>query len=197
MGKIWKVQRKYSVKFFKTEAAFLDSISVDDNSTLTIYEEIESGTAGEYKKNIILQREREEQLSVILEDNQEIQTLTQIKNEINSQIQAIGKESYTGDSSHYWTIKSILKKFENRGLSAKTLKNMVADATIKKYLLHQGPNSVEWYKLLLKIHGFKLDVEYSDGYDYRNRKSKIGKTDPLRLKNYLQAKEELKQEKKK
>jgi len=183
MGKIWQVHKRYGgFKYYKTEAAFLDAIGKESTATVTVYEETESGSAGEYKKNVILQREREEQLLVILEDNQEIQTLTQIKNEISK-------------CTENWTTKSILKRFENRGLSAKTLKNMVTDPTIKKYLLHQGPNSVEWYKLLLKIHGFKLDDEYN-GYDYRNHKHKISKTDPVRLENYLQAKDELKKEKK-
>jgi len=179
------VQFKYgSRKYYKTEAAFLDAIGEDSSGLkVTIFEEIEKHDALEYKKNLILQREREQQLSVILEDNQEVQTLTEIKKEILKMPQN-------------WTTKAILKRFENRGMSSKSFKNMVNDTTIKKYLLHQGPNSIEWYKLLLKIHGFKLEEEYNSGYGHRTYKHKKVKTDPSRLANYLQAKEELKLEKK-
>jgi len=179
------VQFKYGGrKYYKTETAFLDAIGEKPSGLkVTIFEEIEKHDALEYKKNLILQREREEQLSVILEDNQEVQTLTEIKKEILKMPQN-------------WTTKAILKRFENRGMSTKTFKNMATDTTIKKYLLHQGPNSVEWYKLLLSLHGFKLDEEYNEGYDYRNHKYKTSKTDASRLENYHKAKEELKQEKK-
>ena len=50
--------------------------------------------------------------------------------------------------------------------------------------------------MILSLHGFKLDDEYNDGYDYRNHKQKTIKTDSVRLANYLQAKVELKQERK-
>jgi hypothetical protein len=185
MDKIWMVKFKYGGrKYYKTESAFLDAIG--DRHTdiqVTIFEEIETHDALEHKKNIILQREREEQLSVILEDNQEVQTLTQIKNEITK-------------CPDNWTKKAILKKFETRGLSSKTFKNMITDVSIRKYLLHEGPNTINWYKLLLSLHGFKLDDEYNSGYDHRTYKHKKVKTDPSRLANYLQAKEELKLEKK-
>ncbi len=108
MSKVWMVtprgRNKY--KYYKTEGAFLEAIGNSDRYVVTIFEEIEfHNNALEYKNNIILQRERENQLSVILDGNKDISTLNQIREEIT-------KMSKEEKFKSNWSVKNLLKKFE-------------------------------------------------------------------------------------
>ena len=184
MSKIWMVNYGgYSGrKYYKTEAAFMEAINKHHTkATVTIFEEVEQHNALEYKNNLITQREREEQLQIILEDNQEVAVLHQIKEIIN-----------TLDTEKNYTIRGILRKFSSRGMNAKTFKNMLTDRDVRKFMLYTGPSTKEWYKLLLQIHNFKMDEKY---YDYRSG-AKYKEVEKERLDNFKLAKEELKREKK-
>jgi|LakMenEpi03Aug12_release.lakeMendotaPanAssembly.Ray.scaffolds.fasta_scaffold58407_7 hypothetical protein len=184
MSKIWMVHYGgYSGrKYYKTEAAFMEAINKHHTkATVTIFEEVEQHNALEYKNNLITQREREEQLQIILEDNQEVAVLHQIKEIIN-----------TLDTEKNYTIRGILRKFSSRGMNAKTFKNMLTDRDVRKFMLYTGPSTKEWYKLLLQIHNFKMDEKY---YDYRSG-AKYKEVEKERLDNFKLAKEELKREKK-
>jgi hypothetical protein len=184
MSKIWMVHYGgYSGrKYYKTEAAFMEAINKHHTkATVTIFEEVEQHNALEYKNNLITQREREEQLQIILEDNQEVAVLHQIKEIIN-----------TLDTEKNYTIRDILRKFSSRGMNAKTFKNMLTDRDVRKFMLYTGPSTKEWYKLLLQIHNFKMDEKY---YDYRSG-AKYKEVEKERLDNFKLAKEELKREKK-
>jgi hypothetical protein len=184
MSKIWMVHYGgYSGrKYYKTEAAFMEAINKHHTKAIvTIFEEVEQHNALEYKNNLITQREREEQLQIILEDNQEVAVLHQIKEIIN-----------TLDTEKNYTIRGILRKFSSRGMNAKTFKNMLTDRDVRKFMLYTGPSTKEWYKLLLQIHNFKMDEKY---YDYRSG-AKYKEVEKERLDNFKLAKEELKREKK-
>jgi len=172
-------------KYYKTEAAFMEAINKHHTkATVTIFEEVEQHNALEYKNNLITQREREEQLQIILEDNQEVAVLHQIKEIIN-----------TLDTEKNYTIRDILRKFSSRGMNAKTFKNMLTDRDVRKFMLYTGPSTKEWYKLLLQIHNFKMDEKYQIGYDYRSG-VKYKEVEKERLDNFKLAKEEFKKEKK-
>ena len=187
MSKIWMVNyRGYSGrKYYKTEAAFMEAINKHHTKAIvTIFEEVEQHNALEYKNNLITQREREDQLQIILEDNQEVAVLHQIKEIIN-----------TLDTGKNYTIRGILRKFSSRGMNSKTFKNMLTDRDVRKFMLYTGPSTKEWYKLLLQIHNFKMDEKYQIGYDYRSG-AKYKEVEKERLDNFKLAKEELKREKK-
>ena len=99
-------------KYYKTEAAFLEAINKHHTkATVTIFEEVEQHNAIEYKNNLITQREREDQLQILLEDNQEVAVLHQIKDIINSL-----------DKEKNYIIRGILRKFSSHGMTAKTFK---------------------------------------------------------------------------
>jgi len=172
-------------KYYKTEAAFLEAINKHHTkATVTIFEEVEQHNAIEYKNNLITQREREDQLQILLEDNQEVAVLHQIKDIINSL-----------DKEKNYIIRGILRKFSSHGMTAKTFKNMVTDHDVRKFMLYTGPSTKEWYKLLLQIHNFKMEEKYQIGYDYRSG-AKYKEVEKDRLDNFKLAKEELKREKK-
>ena len=188
MSKIWMVQfGGYSGrKYYKTEAAFMEAINKHHTrATVTIFEEVEQHNALDYKTNLITQREREEQLQIILEDNQEVSILQQIKEIIS-----------TLDTEKNYTIRDILRKFSSRGMNAKTFKNMLTNSDVRKFMLYTGPSTKEWYKLILKIHNFnRMEVKYKSGFDYRIG-HKYKEVEKERLDNFKLAKEELKREKK-
>lgn len=187
MSKIWMVHYGgYSGrKYYKTEAAFLEAINKHHTkATVTIFEEVEQHNAIEYKNNLITQREREDQLQILLEDNQEVAVLHQIKDIINSL-----------DKEKNYIIRGILRKFSSHGMTAKTFKNMVTGHDVRKFMLYTGPSTKEWYKLLLQIHNFKMEEKYQIGYDYRSG-AKYKEVEKDRLDNFKLAKEELKREKK-
>ena len=174
-------------KYYKTEAAFLEAINKHHTkATVTIFEEVEQHNAIEYKNNLITQREREDQLQILLEDNQEVAVLHQIKDIINSL-----------DKEKNYIIRGILRKFSSHGMTAKTFKSMVTDHDVRKFMLYTGPSTKEWYKLLLQIHNFKMEEKYqiNKGYDYRSG-AKYKEVEKDRLDNFKLAKEELKREKK-
>jgi hypothetical protein len=187
MSKIWMVHfGGYSGrKYYKTEAAFMEAINKHHTkATVTIFEEVEQHNALDYKNNLITQREREDQLQILLEDNQDLTTLHQIKEIITSL-----------DNEKSYVIRGILRKFSSRGMNVKTFKNMLTDRDVRKFMLYTGPSTKEWYKLLLQIHNFKMEDKYQIGYDYRSG-AKYKEVEKERLDNFQLAKEELKREKK-
>lgn len=188
-NKIWMVQfGGYSTgrKYYKTEAAFMEAVGKNHTkATVTIFEEVEQHSALDYKNNLITQREREDQLQILLEDNKEVSVLHQIK-------ECISKL----DSKKNYTIIGILRKFSSRGMTAKTFKSMLTDRDVRKFFLYTGPSSKEWYKLLLQIHNFKMEDKYQIGYDYRVGGTKYKEVEKGRFDNFKSAKEELKREKK-
>jgi hypothetical protein len=183
MSKIWMVHYGgYSArKYYKTEAAFMDAINKHHTkATVTIFEEVEQHNALEYKNNLITQREREDQLQIILEDNKEISILHQIKEIIASL-----------ETEKSYTIRGILRRFSSRGMNVQTFKNMLTDRDVRKFMLYTGPSTKDWYKLLLQVHNFKMDEKYQIGYSAKHKD-----VEKERLDNFKLAKEELKLEKK-
>lgn len=186
MSKIWMVQfRGYNGrKYYKTEASFMEAISQHhDRAIVTIFEEVEQHNALEYKNNLITQRDRENQLKVLLEDDSETGVLMSIKQQLED------------SKINSREIRYIIKKLNSKGLTKKSFKEIINDQDVRKFILYKGPNTKQWYKDILTIHNFQIQNEYTDGYDWRNKKYNLKKIEKPRLDNIEAAKKEIKREK--
>lgn len=186
MSKIWMVQfRGYKGrKYYKTEASFMEAISQHhDRAIVTIFEEVEQHNALEYKNNLITQRDRENQLKVLLEDDSETGVLMSIKQQLED------------SKINSREIRYIIKKLNSKGLTKKSFKEIINDQDVRKFILYKGPNTKQWYKDILTIHNFQIQNEYTDGYDWRNKKYNLKKIEQSRLDNIEAAKKEIKREK--
>lgn len=186
MSKIWMVQfRGYNGrKYYKTEASFMEAISQHhDKAIVTIFEEVEQHNALEYKNNLITQRDRENQLKVLLEDDSETGVLMSIKQQLED------------SKINSREIRYIIKKLNSKGLTKKSFKEIINDQDVRKFILYKGPNTKQWYKDILTIHNFQIQNEYTDGYDWRNKKYNLKKIEQSRLDNIEAAKKEIKREK--
>lgn len=142
MSKIWYVIGKYESRFYRSERAFLSSININSQSKVIVYEEIESGIAGEVYNNILKQKEREQQLNVILgtvdEYSEKFMKLVNMYKDI------------TSDDDR--NKKYYLKNFKIIGPDKKKISSFLTGK--KRYFLMYVSNSVEWYKTLLECHNF-------------------------------------------
>lgn len=187
MSKIWVVNYGgYSGrKYYKTETAFLEAINkYHEKAIVTIYEEVEQHKAIEYKNNILTQRDRDNQLKVIIEDDKELSALISFKKQL--------EDSEINNRQ----VRYILKKLNSKGLSKKSFKEIISDQDIRKFVLYQGPNTKQWYKDILSLHNFQIQKSYTDGYDWKSKKYIQKSIDQLRLDNIEAAKKEIKNEKK-
>lgn len=167
MSKIWMVTYYRETKFYKSESTFLDAIrGISENSitSVKVFEEIEShDSAYEYKKNLITQRERDEQLSIILSDDKELQILYQIKKIIqdHSNIEGYRVRGFLPVSVRAVRRNvgnDIIERFNSRGMNIKNFKGMFSNIALKNYIIYTGPSTKEWYKLILQIQKFKMDI---------------------------------------
>jgi hypothetical protein len=175
--KIWILTSKSgSSKIFKTESSFLQAINgYHKNHKVTIFQEIESyDNAFEFSESFIKNREREEGLKILLDNNSTIQLIYKFKEEL---------------SDSHPTINMIIKrKFKIFGNTIEAFKKIVSESEIRKFLLYRSRKDIEWYKLLLQIHNFKFDIE---------SEKNIKEEDKLiRRENFNKAKEEIKKIKK-
>lgn len=182
MSKIFLVKGKYrgsKSRFYRTEEAFMEAVSKDGTSEVIIYEEVDRSTCGKLKTSIITQRERDEQLSSILENDPYISNLMQLKSKL-IELCPDNRES-----------KEIVSKFQDRGVNTKTMKNIASG--YRNHLLYKVSNSQEWYEILLKCHRYtKIDLERSGGY----QKPRI-QTPKEAIENFNKAKESIKSNDKK
>ena len=185
MSKIWVVDSRYHKRTFRTEKSFLDFTARKNrykvNYKIEIYELIEKHDSSEvYLDSFLTQKERDEQLSVLLENNVEVQTLQKVNELINQYCDS--HEKVNRNLKKYQQSISLMDaKFES-------FKKVVSDYDIRRAFLYDGPNSVEWYKTILSIHNFKFEPEIKIG---RNKVA----VSQERIDNYRQAKIELKSKK--
>ena len=187
MKKIWVVDSKYHKKTFRSEKAFLDFIAFAKknkwkvNYNIEIYEITESHDNSEvYFDSFITRKERDEQLSVLLDNNIEIQTIQTINSMVEEHCKSLKKphryfQKYLHDislvDSNYASFKNVISCFD-----------------IRRAFLYDGPSSVEWYKTILLVHNFKFEVEIKVG---RNKVA----ISQERIENFQTAKKELKTKK--
>ena len=140
MGKIWHVKGKYGTgRYYRNEKSFLEGTHSGSNLNVTVYEEIESGKAGDIHNSIVRQKERDCQLDVILGTDEFSQNYMNLYNMYNS----LALDSIDNNKRFY------IKKFKIIGPNKKLLSTFLSDKS--KYFLLQF-NSVEWYKVLLLCH---------------------------------------------
>ena len=187
MSKIWVVDSKYHKRTFRTEKTFLDFIATARknrykvNYKVQIYQLVEQHDSSEvYLDSFLTQKERDEQLSVLLENNIEVQTLQKVNELINDYCSSIEKPNRN------------LKKYQHNislmDSNFASFKKVVSDYDIRRAFLYDGPSSVEWYKTILFIHNFKFETEIRQG---KNRVS-VSKE---RIDNFQEAKKQLKSKK--
>lgn len=187
MSKIWFVDSKYHKRTFRSEKTFLDFIATvrknkyKVNYKIEIYELAEKHDSSDvYLDSFLTQKERDEQLSVLLENNIEIQTLQKVNELINQYCESVEKPNR--NLKKYQHLISLMDaKFES-------FKKVVSDYDIRRAFLYDGPSSIEWYKTILSIHNFKFEVEVKLG------RNKIAVSQE-RIENYREAKKQLKSKK--
>jgi len=142
MSKVWYVIGKYESRFYRSERAFLSATNINSSSKVIIYEEVESGITGEIYSNILKQKEREQQLNVILgtadEYSEKFMKLVNMYNDI--------AKDEDRNKKYY------LKNFKIIGPDKKKISSFLTGK--KRYFLMYVSNSVEWYKTLLECHNF-------------------------------------------
>lgn len=184
MNKIWIVDSKYHKRTFRTEKSFLEFIATARknrykvNYKVQIYQLVEQHDSSEtYLDSFLTQKERDEQLSVILENNLEVQTLQKVNELINEYSSSTEKPNRN------------LKKYQHNislmDSNFASFKKVVSDFDIRRAFLYDGPSTVEWYKTILFIHNFKFETEIRQG---KNRVS-VSKE---RIDNFQEAKKQLK-----
>jgi hypothetical protein len=188
MAKIWMVTYHHETKFYKSESTFLDAISGVRKGSVTsvkIFEEVEShDSAYEYKKSLITQRERDDQLNMILNDDKELQILYQIKKIIQDHSNIESQRTRVKPPANRRNVgNEILERFDSRGMNIKNFKGMFSNITLKNYIIYTGPSTKEWYKLILQIQKFKMDIT-----KFNNSVLEVEKE---RIENYNLAKKEI------
>lgn len=187
MAKIWMVVSKYHNRTFRTERTFLDFIAHAKKSKyknfykIQIYELAEEHSDSDvYIDSFLTQKERDEQLSVLLENNLEVQTLQKVNEIINQYCESVEKPN-RNLKKYQHNISLVDSKFVS-------FKKIVSDYDIRRAFLYDGPTSVEWYKIILSIHNFKFETEVKIG---RNKVV----VSQERIDNYREAKKQLKTKK--
>lgn len=128
---------------YKTEETFLKNCR--RNSNVAIYEMVDyHQNATEYKENLISQRERDEQLSIILDENSE-----------SSKVLKFKKELANLKPDNYYTRK-IVSTLEKSGLNNKIFKRILNSISYKRFLLYDVSHEQNWYEILLDIQLFRL-----------------------------------------
>lgn len=142
MGKIYHIHyRGRGSTFYKTEAGFLEGFGLNPNASVTIYEEVETVNALEYKKNKILSNERNDQLSLVLDDDTYIAHISDFKEKI---IASTKIDKYTKDN--------ILRKISLYGMNKKTFDKIWNSN--KNILIYRMDGTQEWFEILLKCRNF-------------------------------------------
>ena len=187
MKKIWVVDSKYHKRTFRSEKTFMDFIAVAKrnkwkvNYSIEIYEMVESHDNSEvYLDSFITRKERDEQLSVLLDNNIEIQTIQTINSMVLDHCKSLTKP-HRYFQKYLHNISLVDSNYES-------FKNVISDFDIRRAFLYDGPSSVEWYKTILSVHNFKFEVEIKVG------KNKVTISQE-RIENFKQAKKERKTKK--
>jgi anion-transporting ArsA/GET3 family ATPase len=189
MQKIWLIQSRYDTRVIKKEKEFLKFLQMHSKSganfkikIFTLSEEYDDSKS--YFDSFITQKERDEQLKTLLEDDSVIATIQKI-NVLISEHMELNKKSHENSS-----FKKYLQDIKLLELNQKSFKEViVSDSCIRRAFLYHGPPTIEWYKTILSIHNFLFEEEYKVG---RN----MVKVTQERIDNFREAKKQLKSEKK-
>ena len=186
--KVWYLKNRHGRggKFFTSEKAYLNATHKDDTRLLHILEvtSVNGVKSGEYFTGLLLERERDEQLSLILDETDNFtRNFAMLKRKFEELRPTTDDKttyrSYNTTSSHLGRMLKMVSEKKDFSSIASAYSN-------KRFLLHAMPPSVEWFEALLRCHNFK---ELSD-----NRR--LPASDE-RKENFLKAKENIRNSKKK
>ena len=185
--KVWYLKNRYGRggKFFTSEKSYLNATHKDDTRLLHILEvsSINGIKSGDYYTSLLLERERDEQLSLILDDGD---NFTRNFAMLKRKFEELCPSDYNTTYRSYYTTSSDIIKMLKMVNEKKDFSSIASQNRYKRFLLHAMSPSVEWFETILKCHNFK---ELSD-----NRRLVV--TDE-RKENFLKAKENLRNSKKK
>jgi hypothetical protein len=192
--KVWYLKNRYGRggKFFTSEKAYLTATHKDDTRLLHILEvsSINGIKSGDYYTSLLLERERDEQLSLILDESDNFtRNFAILKRKFEELCPSDDKTTYRS----YYTTSSDMGKMLKMVNEKKDFSSIASQNQYKRFLLHAMPPSVEWFESLLKCHNFK---ELSDVYQMVGGNRRLVVTDE-RKENFLKAKENLRNSKKK
>jgi hypothetical protein len=177
--KLWN----YRGRYYKTERSFLEAANEADMREVVIYEFVESAKAGDLKKGILTTRERDEQLSVLLDNNTLVQYLTEFRNKL---------QELKPDERR---TKQIVRLLKMGGMTPSTVKTLVSHH--REWLIYEVSNTQEWYEILVKFHNFMPPKESRTGrYDYTTKTYAKIPTPPETIENFKNAKEVIRKMKK-
>jgi hypothetical protein len=177
--KLWS----YRGRYYKTERSFLEAANEADMREVVIYEFVESAKAGDLKKGILTTRERDEQLSVLLDNNTLVQYLTDFRNKL--------QELKPDDRK----TKQIVRLLKMGGMTTATIKTLVSHH--REWLIYDITHTQEWYEILLKFHNFMQPKEERNGrYDWTTKTYAKIPTPIEAIENFKNAKEVIKKLKK-
>jgi hypothetical protein len=191
MQKIWLIQSRFDTRVIKKEKEFLKFLQIHSKSSFnfkikifTLSEEYDDSKA--YFDSFITQKERDEQLKTLLDDDSVVGIIQKINNMVSEHM---GLNNDKKVSENY-SFKKYLQDIKLLELNQKSFKEVIAsDSSIRRAFLYHGPSTIEWYKTILSIHNFVFEEEYKIG---RN----MVKVTQERIDNFREAKKQLKSEKK-
>ena len=187
--KIWV----YNNKVYRSEAEFMKKCHESSRYEVSIYQKVETHQAGNYLTHLKVSRERDDQLSVLLDDDrgQEIANVNHFR-------ELLIKYKPTTKENRVWNTQSILNSLQNDGVSYQTFKKIASN--FREWLLYDISNEEEWYEALLRCHNFTglLPSRTKSRWVYGTGSVKTEiPTPPEALSNFEKAKLKIKQEKKK
>ena len=179
-NKIWIWRNR----IFRSEGDFVSRVHESDRNEVVVYNEIERSLGGSLKTHIVSQRERDEQLTLLIDDddNSELKKINDFKNMLTS---------FKPDATY---TKQILNSLKNIGMNKNSFERIVDRH--KMYLLYDVSNTKEWYECLLKCHNF-MRIPSKRTYDYVNKKYIDQIIPQENIDSFKRAKDSIRNEKKK
>lgn len=185
----------YNGTAYKSEAQFMRAAR--SGGVVTIYDMVEShSNAIEYAKQIITQRERDEQLQVLLEGNSTVTLISNFKSML-MEYKPKCQRYIDGSYNPLWSrdAHDIYQRLERGGMNMENFKLICSNH--REFLLHKVSYDQKWYECLLRLHNFtKIEEALMGDYDYINKKRNMIKTPQEAIDAFAKAKEVVKKEKK-
>lgn len=173
MAKVWFI--KGSGRYYKSEREFLKAIRDVDNRTFIIYEQVETGSCGNYKRGLLKERERDIQLRSVLGE------LTKYEESISNFMKLFSELA-----KEETTKQRIIKYLKDANLDKKAISNILVKN--KKYFISGVSTDVNWYVSLLKCHNF-INYKYPNRlWDSISRKYVDVPENQIIIDNFLEAK---------
>ena len=161
----------YKGHAYKSEQTFLDNCKVG-GGLVAIYDLVEyHPDAHELKTQTIKQRERDEQLEVVLDENSDSSLISKFRTKL---IELCPSSFYT---------RKILYILEKDGLNRKSFEKI---SKYKDFLLHEVSYEQDWYETLMSIRNF---TSLKDHIGWGSSK-RI--TPPEAFENFTKAKQKMK-----